>query len=92
MFFLKGGGGRFSFGFFVVMFFFTEHEDVDGDVIHFSEGFKIFEASFSETVFESAVFRLGDTELVGDKFLFEIMKDSELTDFRIANHRLKFSY
>jgi hypothetical protein len=82
-------GVGFSFGFIVVMFFFAEHEDVDGNVIHFSERFKIFQSSFSETIFEAAVLRLRDTELVCNKFLFEIMKDSELTDFRIADHSFK---
>ena len=74
LFFLKGRGwGSFSFGFFIKMFFFTDHKNIDGDVIDLGEFFKILETGFSETIFESAVFWLRDPELVSNVFLFKVM-------------------
>jgi hypothetical protein len=55
-------------------------------VVDFSKCFKVFEPGFSETAFKTGVFWLGDAKSFCDEFLFEVVKNSEFSDFRIPDH------
>ncbi len=55
-------------------------------VVDFGKCFKVFEPGFSETAFEAGIFRLRDAESFCDEFLFEVVKNSEFSDFRISDH------
>lgn len=84
-----GEDGRRDGAFFWTIvngFLVADHENIDVDIIDFGECFKIFESGFAESAFESGVFRLRDAESFCDEFLFEVVKNSEFSDFRISDH------
>ena len=84
-----GEDGRRDGAFFWTIvngFLISDHENIDVDIIDFGECFKIFESGFAESAFESGVFRLRDAEFFCDEFLFEVVKNSEFSDFRISDH------